>query len=343
MLNDLTSGFNIADNLTLDLQYNEMLGFTHEEVQQLMKETGVNTDLITIDLGDYYNGYKFHEDGENTLYNPAMIMAFLKQILKNKKIPRNLVDENLKIDNSRLQRIIENAGNRNNWIEIVKNNGTNVANIISQFPLNKMYSNEYFVSLLFYMGLLTIDNFQRGKYYLKIPNYSVQTLYWEYLVEIISNDNNVKIDQDQLCNAVEDLAYNGKLQPYIDYVSQHILLKLANRDLIHFDEKYVKFMLLMGLYQSTLYKPTSEKEVENGYIDIFLNRSPSITDVKYEWAWEIKYLKVKDANEIKNKKQEAVKQLEKYKQSALLKDKANVKYAAIIFIGKDQYEICEVE
>jgi hypothetical protein len=87
MLNDLTSGFNIAENLTLDLFYNEMMGFTHQELQQLINETGVDQQYINVDLEAYYNGYKFHEDGINTVYNPTMIMGFLNQILKYKKKP----------------------------------------------------------------------------------------------------------------------------------------------------------------------------------------------------------------------------------------------------------------
>ena len=50
MLDDLTSGFNIAENLTLNIRYNNMMGFTEQEVEWLMDETGVNRDFIIVDM-----------------------------------------------------------------------------------------------------------------------------------------------------------------------------------------------------------------------------------------------------------------------------------------------------
>jgi hypothetical protein len=64
MTNDLTSGFNIADNLTLEERYNEMLGFTSDEVDTLINASGIDRKLITVDMEYYYNGYLFSEDAE---------------------------------------------------------------------------------------------------------------------------------------------------------------------------------------------------------------------------------------------------------------------------------------
>jgi hypothetical protein len=87
----------------------------------------------------------------------------------------------------------------------------------------------------------------------------------------------------------------------------------------------------------------SEREIENGYIDIFLQQDTSVTDVKYQWVWELKYLKTNDKNKLTDVKNQATKQLQKYKQAEQFKNKTDVKFAAIIFIGKDSYEIVEVE
>jgi hypothetical protein len=76
MLDDLTSGYNIAKILTLHPKYNEMLGFTQAEVEALMVETGVDPSLINVDMEAYYNGYLFHKDGKNRVYNSSMILYF---------------------------------------------------------------------------------------------------------------------------------------------------------------------------------------------------------------------------------------------------------------------------
>jgi hypothetical protein len=88
---DLTraSGFNIATNLSLEWQYNEMMGFTRKEVNVLMQEAGVDPDLITVDMEIYYDGYLFHKDGKNRVYNPSMILYFFGRILREGKPPEN--------------------------------------------------------------------------------------------------------------------------------------------------------------------------------------------------------------------------------------------------------------
>jgi hypothetical protein len=87
----------------------------------------------------------------------------------------------------------------------------------------------------------------------------------------------------------------------------------------------------------------SEMEVGNGYIDLFLQRNADENDVKYQWVWELKYLKVADKDKLPNVKQQATKQLLKYKQDQQFKNKTDVKFAAIIFIGKEYYEIVQVD
>jgi hypothetical protein len=190
MMDDLTSGFNIAANLTLNLRYNEMMGFTQEEVNSLMEETGIDPTLVNVDMEMYYDGYLFHKDGENRVYNPSMILYFFNQILEEKKTPENIIDDNLKTDYGRLQRLVQNEQNREKLIEIVRSNGI-IADIIPKFSIDRLPDNKYFVSLLFYMGLLTIDKYEKGRMYLKIPNYSIQTVYWEY-IEQLTLDRNKK-------------------------------------------------------------------------------------------------------------------------------------------------------
>jgi hypothetical protein len=137
MLNDLTSGFNIADNLTLKKKYNEMMGFTQEEVDTLMLETGVDPACINIDMEQYYNGYLFNEDGENRVYNPSMVLYFFNQILKHRKPPKDIIDANLRTDYGRIQRLVRNERNREKLLEIIKNNGIE-SDIISLFSIDSM-------------------------------------------------------------------------------------------------------------------------------------------------------------------------------------------------------------
>ena len=343
MLDDLTSGFNIADNLTVDLQYNEMMGFTQAEVEALMSETGIDPSKIDIDMTAYYNGYLFNEDGENRLYNSTMVLYFFNLILKNKKTTsKNIIDTNLKTDYGRLQLLMQNEKNKDTLIEIIKE-GSITSDIINEFPMEMMYSDEYFISLLFYMGLLTIKEKYFGKYRLQIPNYSIRTVTWEYL-DRMSKDSSpdMTINIKHLDEAIRNMAMEGDVHTFIEYVSQNAFNKLSNNDLSRFDEKYIKILLLAYLFQSKIYVTMSEFETSRGYTDIFLQRSPSLPEIKYEWVLELKYLKVEDEKELPKAKKEAEDQLQRYMQAYRLSGRPGLKTAVIVFIGKSKYEIFEL-
>jgi hypothetical protein len=339
MMDDLTSGFNTADNLTLELFYNNMMGFTLQEVEQLIDETGVNRDLINVDMEWYYNGYLFHKDAIDRVYNPSMILYFFNQLNRDKKVPDKIIDDNLKTDYGRLQRLTQNETNREILLQIVKDGGI-MAEIQSKFSIDHLYTEKYFISLLFYMGLLTIEKPANGLVRLCIPNYSIQTVFWEYLTEMAQINAGFTIHIAELHKSIMALAYDGQAKPFLDYVSKNVFNRQSNRDLRQFDEKYIKIMLLSCLFQSRVYIPSSETETDSGYIDIYLRRSPLLPEVKYEWIFEIKYLKTSEKNRDVHRL-DAQKQLQNYNSSAMMKDCKGLKKAVILFIGKNKYELFE--
>jgi len=339
MMDDLTSGFNIAANLTLEERYNNMMGFTIEEVEQLIDETGVNRDFINVDMQRYYNGYLFNEDATDRMYNPSMMLYFFNQIINNRKVPKNIIDDNLKTDYGRLQRLTQNEANREMLLQIVKDEGI-VTTIHSTFSIDALYRDKYFVSLLFYMGLLTIDKPTLAGVQLRIPNYSIKTVFWEYIMDMAQENARFAIHIAELERAITALALDGQAKPFIDYIVRNIFNRLSNQDLKNFDEKYIKIMLLNSLFQSNVYVPVSEMETNTGYVDIYLQRSPLLPQVKYEWIFELKYFKAhkKPTDADRN---DAKKQLQNYSSSHIMKDRKDLKKAVILFIGKNKYEVFE--
>ncbi|MDR2680778.1 MAG: ATP-binding protein, partial [Tannerella sp.] len=286
MLDDLTSGYNIAKILTLEIEYNEMMGFTQQEVEWLMTETGVDPALINVDMEAYYNGYLFHPDGENRVYNPAMIMYFFEQILESNRPPENIIDYNLRTDYGRLRRLVQNEKNRATLLQIMKDGGI-TAELLEKFSLDRLSDDRYFTSLLFYMGLLTIKERSFTKLYLSIPNYSIQTLYWEYLDELLRETSpGMTVSPDQLDKEIGAMAIKGEVRGFVRYVSENAFGKLSDHDLRQFDEKYIKILLLAYLFMSKMYIPMSEYETVPGRSDIYLQRNPLYPQIKYEWIFE---------------------------------------------------------
>jgi hypothetical protein len=341
MLNDLTSGFNMATDYSLFSKYNEMFGFTREEVERLMQETGVDKNLIKVDMESYYNGYMFNEYGENKVYNSQMILYLFNQILQSGRQPKQIIDTNLQTDYERLRRLAENENNREKLLQITRE-GKIAANIIEKFSLDKLESEEYFVSLLFYLGMLTIGDVKEGQTYLKIPNYSIQTLYWEYAVSYVQDLEKERASTFKLTELIKEMAFRGDIKPYLEYFTENFLKRLSNRDLQNFDEKYIKVMMLSTLFISQLYLPVSEAENINGYTDIYLQKHPAIPDMKFEYVFEIKYAKTGATEaEINAKFEEAETQIERYRKDPRFVNRDDVKFAAIVFKGKGDYEIRE--
>jgi hypothetical protein len=115
-----------------------------------------------------------------------MILYFFDKILEERKVPENIIDLNLKTDYGRLQRLAQHERNRDRLIQIVKDEGI-TTHILEKFSIDSLTEDDYFVSLLFYMGLLTIKKPYFAGVFLGIPNYSIKTLYWEYISRLTQN------------------------------------------------------------------------------------------------------------------------------------------------------------
>jgi len=84
-------------------------------------------------------------------------------------------------------------------------------------------------------------------------------------------------------------------------------------------------------------KATTNENI-NGYADIYLQKSLSAQDMKFEYIFELKYLKT-DAktNEKEAKLAEALEQLKKYRKDARFANRSDIKFVAIVFVGKSDY------
>ncbi|MFV9567096.1 AAA family ATPase [Thermoanaerobacter mathranii] len=342
ILDDLTSGFNIALNVTMDLSLNEMLGFTEEEVVKILEEVGIEKkENLINNLRELYDGYKFNKNAKTRVYNPDMVLYFLAQYKNTGGYPEYLIDDNVKTDYGRLNRLTMNEGNRALLERIIKEEGI-VAEIVTKFSFDRMYDEEYFISLLFYMGLLTIKDSVYNVTKLVIPNYIIKTIFWEYFKRKLKEENNIKYEIEEIAKATWKMAFQGEIKPFVEFISTNILRRLSNRDMVKFDEKYIKVILFSYLTISNVYRPISERETEGGYIDIYLERDIRIPDIKYEWLIELKYVKKSEKDKVDKIKEEGIKQLKKYRESRGLKEREDVKQALLIFIGKDEYQVIEV-
>jgi hypothetical protein len=345
MLDDLTSGFNISNNLSLKVRYNEILGLTREEVDWVMEQINLDKSLITVDIEKMYDGYLFNEGAQKKLFNSTMILNYFRELKIEGKNIKRFVDNNLKSDYGRIRNLINQHNNKQKLRELAENNSIS-GDIIEQFSMESIHEDKNFFSLLFYMGLVTIDNSNPRKIALKIPNYSIKTIFWGFIESMLTEElKGLSLDDSKYKDAVYSLAYDNDYQPFFEYFSKYVVNYLSNRDLLNTVEKDMKFLLLPIFFTSNYYFPVSELENSEGYTDIYLKRSHLHPESVSEWIWELKYVKQSDSeNEIliNEKQTEAIEQLQRYKSSNLFRDRTDVRYLAVVFIGKKKYWIEEV-
>lgn len=164
-----------------------------------------------------------------------MVLYFLAQYKNTGGYPEYLIDDNVKTDYGRLNRLTMNEENRALLDRIIKEEGI-VAEIVTKFSFNRMYDEEYFISLLFYMGLLTIKDYKYNILELDIPNYVIKTMYWEYFGRKLKEENNIKYKMLEIAKAIWEMAFEGKIKNFIKFISEKVLKVLSNRDTIKFDK-----------------------------------------------------------------------------------------------------------
>mgnify|MGYP000831660683 FL=1 len=111
-MDDLTSGFNIANIITLNRRFLNMTGFTYREASEYLRyvvDNYADTDSNYAELWqmvvDNYDGYRFLPDAE-PLFNSTILTYFMQNLADGKgEVPRELVDENLRTDINWLKRL----------------------------------------------------------------------------------------------------------------------------------------------------------------------------------------------------------------------------------------------
>jgi hypothetical protein len=317
MLDSMTSGFNIGQNLSLHEKFNEAIGFTESEVmtllQPLVDQCSLAMDDVLFDTRRWYNGYRFNLKATESVYNANMLLYFVKNFdYERCEYPEPMMDENIASDYGKMFSI----GNRDTNFEVLDElitTGEVQAQQRRKFEFDKGFDRDDFISLLAYMGFITLRRKTLAGEIFVIPNYAIQEFYFHYFKVELERRNQMSIPNHHLRLAVEQLALNADFQPLLSEMVRALQL-LSNRDAMGMDEKHVKVLLLTLLYQTQIYFIQSERELNRKYPDILLLERNPIA-VPYQHLIELKYSKKSDKEAgWAAKKQEGIAQVQGYLQ-----------------------------
>lgn len=304
-MDDLTSGFNIGTNYSLTPKFNAMMGFTEDEVREMLTYYSTKApfhhtvdELIEL-MKPWYDNYCFAQEcyDQPTLYNSNMVLYFVKNYIDNNgKAPRNMIESNIRIDYEKLRMLIrkdKEFAHDASIIQTLVSQGYITGELKDGFPAANIVDSDNFVSLLYYFGMLTVSGTYKGKTKLIIPNQVVREQLYTYLLNTY-NEADLSFsnhEKDELSSA---LAYDGAWQSYFNYIADCLKRYASQRDKQK-GESFVHGFTLAMTAQNRFYRPISEADTQSGYVDIFLSPMLEIyPDMSHSYIIELKYAKYKD-------------------------------------------------
>jgi len=336
-LDSMTSGFNIATNITTNRRFANMMGFTGDEIRDILKRylpsEAEQTEVYTV-LKENYNGYMFSREATTKIFNSTLIMYYLDHYLKNGMPPEELVDKNLNQSAVTIENIVSLKTKEKNY-EIVEQiiESKQVRGTLSNFiDIKKRFNHNDFITMLFNIGLLTIKKPGVITTF-EIPNKVMDNVYLEYLVNLTQTQANYQIDFEKQELALAQLGEDGDIGPLTDLVSD-FLTHTAVRNKQKFDEKYVKLTYMMLLATNNQFLTYDEYPAGQGFIDLFIQKTPA-SYATYEYMIELKYLKKDDTTDVRieAKVAEAREQMDKYLNDERMSDRPSLKKYIIVFSG----------
>ena len=219
-LDSMTSGFNIATNLTTRTNFNAMTSFTHDEVKELIKDYE-DKEIIFKEMLENYDGYCFNKENIELVFNPTLTMYYLNYLEEEGVKPKELLDNNI-ISNYEQIRNIISLGDYKNIIRDIYDNGEIEAQLSVNLDLNnytiERLEKKDIVSLLYYFGYLTIDRLGYMGTIFRIPNKVIREVFDNYFLQILKSVD-VKIDNDEATNGLIEMAKTGKIDKISEVVS----------------------------------------------------------------------------------------------------------------------------
>ena len=343
-LDSMTTGFNIAKDISRDIDFTTMIGLTHEEVKSLLNEVEEEKqeEIYQLMISNY-DGYLFNKEQEEKSFNATLVMYFLDYYYRLNKIPDSLIDINIAFNYGKVENLIKLY--QNNYYQDILNDlftTDTVTGILKEkFNLEYDFTKDDIISLLYYFGYLTIgkENIFDNSIQFKIPNQVMKETYNHYFVKILS-DMKITFDSNYLRECYKELIVEGKINKITNYIKE-ILSKVDNRDFIQFDEKYIKLMYFTLLCGNKNFNTYTEYPTNHGYIDVMLFKNGNYS--KYDIMIELKYIKKSDYRKNKKllliKKEEAKNQINHYVKDERI-PKENLKKYIVIFIG-EKVEVIE--
>ena len=326
-LDDVTSGFNIGWHISTKPEFNQMLGFSTEDVHALFsyyKASGAirpdcNIEAVIDEMKPWYDNYCFAKDALHTqsrVFNCDMVLYYLRNYISRGEGPKEMIDPNTKTDYNKMKRLIQLDkldGDRKGVIRTIAETGEITCNLYETFPAHQITNPDIFPSLLFYYGMLTIKDTLGSLLVLSIPNNNVRKQYYGFLLEEYQEVNHINLNEISVLFTY--MALQGKWQDALNYMAEAYAKVSSVRDGIE-AERNLQGFFMAYLNLNAYYYTAPELELNHGFCDFFLLPDLTHYATKHSYILELKLLHKGDTEATAQKQwDEAVTQINAYAQA----------------------------
>ena len=235
-MDELASAFNIANFITLDASFENMLGFTQSEVNGLLDDICRDYDIslpqrreIEAIIINHYNGYHFVSPDIEAVFNPTLLAYFFDQFCRHRKIPRFLTDMNLRTDLSWVKRITSaHPGSTEEFVDHLVTYGSiryDSSLLITRFDMKQFFDKGFFPISFFYLGMLTLQD----DFYLKLPNLNMRQIFIEYFNELHHIDVSTRFTEIMESFAMQpdiESLFAGYWREYVSQLPEAIFMQV---------------------------------------------------------------------------------------------------------------------
>jgi hypothetical protein len=306
-MTDITSAYNVAEDIYLKLEFNDLCGFKESELAGIVNQISKKCDLssakaeqaLTL-MKTYYDGYCFNYDKSEDIYNPTLALYFLKYLQQYCKIPRKMLDKNLAMDRGKLSYVAKLLNGKSIISQALDENPPlSIPDLSDRFGVKDiLYGSKdptFIMSLLYYLGILTLNGeTEYGELSFKIPNLVIRKLYVEQLFEMYLPDDTERFRARQMARK---FFHTADLQEVCDFMEQKYFKVFDNIDYKQANELTIKTAFLTVLFDDVSYIMDSETAIKRRYLDLTMIVRPERRKFPiYDFILEFKYIKLSEVN-----------------------------------------------
>ena len=323
-MDDVTSGFNIGTNISLDPQFADFTGFRHDDLRSIADYYGVqcgfDADKAYNAALTWYDNCRFGSADAPPLANTTLVLGFFSHLWRTRQFPGNMIDANLRTDYAKIRHLVTIDRRLNGNFHVLENllaGGSLQEPLVESFQAHELTKKENFTSLLYWLGITTITGGKFGKTVFGIPNETLKELAAKMIPAAYSDIHKIDERVFDVNNGLCDFAEKGEWKGFVGILSQIVKENFAVRDSVEGDKVVQSTIVALLTSAKGPYFVRHEGEAGGGFYDIAL--APQLSrwpDIAHAALIEMKYVKAGDpvpsAEQLAKIKSDATEQLDRY-------------------------------